>query len=169
MNSSTDVTVGRVRRAHGIRGDVLVDVYSDHPGRFVAGAAMRTEDGTDLVIARMRPHGDGAVVHFRGVDDRDTAETLRGRRLLIEAEVRRALDVDEYWPDQLVGLEVTGPDGAVLGVVVDVVVAAQDRLVIEGDSGRFAVPFVVELVPEVDVTAGVVRLAPIPGLVDGVS
>ncbi len=169
MSSSTDVAVGRIRRAHGVRGDVLIDVYSDHPDRFVPGSKLHTEDGAPFIVEWVRPHREGVVAHFTGLDDRTAAESLRGQLLFIGTEERRSLDADEYWPDELVGLTVIGPQGEALGVVVDVVVAAQDRLVVEGASGRFDVPFVAELVPEVDLSARVLKLAPIPGLFDDVS
>lgn len=126
---------------------------------------MRTEDGTALVVATVRPHGDGLLIRFEGIADRTGAESLRGTLLVIDAGLRRPLERDEYWPDDLIGLEVRDAIGTVCGTVVDVVTdAAQDRLVIDRDGLSVEIPFVVELVPEVHLEAGYLVIAPIPGL-----
>ena len=76
------VTVGRVLRPHGVRGDVAVEVLSDVPGRFEPGssllAAREGETPARLKVAAGRPHKGGVVVRFEGIDDRDRAEELRG-------------------------------------------------------------------------------------------
>ena len=90
-------------------------------------------------------------MYLEGVADRTAAEGLRRSELTIAAEDRRALGDDEYWPEDLVGLPATTPDGIVLGLVTDVVLgASQDRLVVTTAAGDVVeVPFVTALVPEV--------------------
>ncbi len=149
------VPVGYVRRAHGIRGAVVVRPTTDAPDRrFSPGAVFDTDRGR-LEIATVAPHKDGLVVAFVGIDDRTTAEALRGTTLTIEPAERRELEAGEYWPDDLVGCHVEAPDGSMLGTVVEVVVGeAQDRLVVRTPDGRpVQVPFVDALVPDVDVPA----------------
>lgn len=101
----------------------------------------------------------GPQVAFEEVIDRDGAERLRGKDVLV-AE-RRQLGEREYWPDDLVGLEVRPGGGRVVAVVHG---TAQDRLVIEREDSRFEVPFVDELVPVVDIDAGYVEIVEIEGL-----
>ncbi|HHC08469.1 MAG TPA: ribosome maturation factor RimM [Actinobacteria bacterium] len=160
------VTVGYVRRAHGLRGAVVVRPTTDRPDeRFVPGAVFDTEAGP-LEIERVGPHRDGLLVVFVGISDRNAAEGLRGLTLEIPLEARRDLEPGEYWPDELVGCEVVDAAGRRLGEVVDVVLGgSQDRLVVgipEGDTVE--VPFVDALVPHVDVDARRVVVEPPEGL-----
>lgn len=156
--------VGRVLKAHGIRGEVIVTSESDNPERFTRGSELVASNGSKLVVRTSRRHGRGLLVAFEGVDDRAEAEQLRGVTLSIDPVLRRTLGPGEYWPDNLTGLEVRDPDGTWLGEVVDVVIGHQDRLIVKTPSGEVDVPFVEELVPVVDVERGYVTVRPIPGL-----
>ncbi len=156
--------VGRVIRAHGIRGEVLVALDTDNPERFAPGSVVLAPNGSPLVIRASRAHDPGLLVSFEGVDDRNGAESLHGAVLSIDDADRRALEEGEFWPDQLQGLEVEDLEGGHLGTIVDVILGSQDRLVVDTAAGIVEVPFVRELVPDVDVNAGIVRVKPIPGL-----
>ena len=104
---------------------------------------------------------------FEGIDDRAPAEQLRGVSLFISRGERRALDGDEYWPDELVGLRVVDQAGKSVGRVGAIIQgSAQDRLEIDGKNGTFEVPFVVALVPEVDMAGGRIVVDLPDGLVD---
>jgi 16S rRNA processing protein RimM len=161
--------VGYVRRAHGVEGAVLVRATTDDPDRFVAGAVFSTDSPTDPVVTvvRVRAHRDGLLLDFAGIEDRTRAEQLRGRSIFITSDQRRELETDEYWPEDLVGLRVVDQTGKDLGKV-DAVIAgsAQDRLAVAGPGGRFEIPFVAALVPEVDVPAGFVLVDPPEGLTE---
>lgn len=103
------------------------------------------------MIDTLRPHRDrGYLVGFGGVADRAAAEALRGEVLTVAAAERRALDESEFWPDQLVGLEVVDDDGRRLGRITDVVPGpGQDRLVVTTPLDvNVLVPFVSDLVGE---------------------
>ncbi|MBT8208067.1 MAG: ribosome maturation factor RimM [Acidimicrobiia bacterium] len=173
MSSSTDdlVAVGYIKRAHGLRGDVVVRNTTDDPQRFAVGNSVVTDHDPprELEIVATKPLPDTVVVRFAGVDGRDAAEALRGTALFVPKASRRQLDDDEYWPDDLKGLDAVDPTGEALGTIVDVVVgAAQDRLVIElADGTRREVPFVQVMVPSVDFEQGRVVIDPPPGLLTG--
>jgi 16S rRNA processing protein RimM len=156
--------VGRILKAHGVRGEVVVASESDNPTRFTRGAVLGTPEGSKLVVRASRQHGASLIVSFEGIDDRTSAEELRGKLLSIEPEARRALEPGEYWPDDLIGLQVQDQEGTPLGEIIDVVVGVQDRLVVQTSSGTVDVPFVHSLVPHVDITGGLVTVNPIPGL-----
>ena len=167
------LVVGRIGRPHGVRGEVTVEVHTDDPGeRFVPGAVLTTDPAGrgPLTIARARRHGDRLLVAFDGVTDRDAAEDLRGTYLVIDSADLPALDdPDEFHDHELIGLAVLTADGARVGVVDDVTHLGQDVLVVRRDDGGEAlVPFVREIVPDVDVTAGRLVITPPPGLVDEV-
>lgn len=169
MNSKTDnggsprpdVRVGTVGRAHGLEGFAVIHPDTDDPHRLVPGARFHTREGLTLRIARTRRHGDEFLASFEGYPDRGAVESLREVELLIASNQRRALREDEYWPDELVGLEVRSHDGVSLGTVADVVVTGvQDRLVVRTHTGtEVEVPFVFVLVPVVKLDKGYLEIA----------
>lgn len=118
-----------------------------------------------LEVERTRIHLERLLVKFVEVSDRRSAEELRGAELYIEERQRRPLDSEEFWPDQLEGLEVRTPAGQMVGRVRGVEWSdAQSRLVIETRSGLREVPFVDELVPSVNLPGGYLTLVDLPGL-----
>ena len=167
------VTVGRIGRAHGIRGEVGVEVRTDTPDeRFADGAVLTTDPAQrgPLTVRGSRWHSGRLLVTFDGVADRSVAEGLRGTLLLAEiADDETTGDPDEFFDHQLVGLKAVGVDGAAIGVVREVIHApGQDLLSIEvADGGEALVPFVLEIVPEVDVAGSRVVIDPPPGLFEG--
>jgi 16S rRNA processing protein RimM len=166
-SSSTDpVVVGRLGRPHGLDGSLVLHMETDHPDRFVVGSAFNTDTGRRLTVRYFRHTGEQGLVAFEEAMDRTAAEALAGAMLTIEPAARRPLADEEFWPDELEGLEVRDPGGRVLGKVIAVEQgAAQDRLVVKGDGEPFDVPMVKELVPQVDVAAGYLTVIPIPGLI----
>jgi 16S rRNA processing protein RimM len=128
------LVVGRVGRAHGLRGEVAVTFSSNRPERAAPGAVLFAGD-RELVVEAARPHQGRMLVHFEGVDDRTAAERWLGAELtaapLPAAGVE--LDDDELWVHEVVGAEVVGRDGALLGRVVAVEAnPAHDLLVLDG-------------------------------------
>lgn len=150
LSSSTDrVVVGRIGKPHGLDGESTVLPETDDPSRFVVGAEFLTDSGRQLRIRSAKPFRDkGLLVHFDGVRGRAEAEDLRGRVLTVDVAARRSLEDDEYWPEDLVGLEAVAPDGVVLGTVVRFEFGpGQDRLVVvTPDEVEVLVPFVAAIV-----------------------
>ena len=162
------VVVGRIGRAHGIRGELNVEIRTDEPDRRFAPGSTVICKGRALTVEASRHHSGRLLVSFRGVSDRTAAEQLHGG--ILEAEIDEAEspdDPEEFYDHQLVGLQARGADDAVVGTVTSVVhLPHQDTLVVEADGREVLVPFVSALVPTVDVTEGYVRLADVPGLLD---
>lgn len=165
-NSSTDhVLVGLVGRPHGLDGTVYVWPDTDDPRRFATGAKVLVAGREEMEVKGTRIHKERLLVKFAEVPDRTSAERLRGSELFVEERRRRTLGSEEYWPDQLEGLEVRTSAGTSVGTVRGVEWAdAQNRLLIETASGLREVPFVDELVPSVDLDKGYLTLADLPGL-----
>jgi 16S rRNA processing protein RimM len=161
--ATVEVVVGRIGKAHGLRGDVVVDVRTDEPARrFATGTRFRTRIG-DLVMTSMHWHGSRLLVHFAEVDDRQQAEVIRGLELTAHVPAdERPDDPEEYYDHQLIGLEAADTQGRPAGHVVEVVhLPAQELLVIRRvDGGDALVPFVRELVPDVDLPGGRLLLSP---------
>lgn len=160
------VTVGRITRLHGVGGEVSVRVESDHPERFAPRSVFHTdrEDARLLILREARPGPNGLIAGFAGFASAEAAERLVGAHLLIREQERRKLGPGEFWPDQLIGLEVRlGSDP--IGVVEHVIEGPQDRLVVSrGKAAKAEIPFVEALVPEIDLAEGWLRIDPPEGL-----
>ncbi|WP_295840065.1 ribosome maturation factor RimM [uncultured Microbacterium sp.] len=173
--AKTQLRVGRLVKAHGLKGAFKLELYTDDPdGRFVPGAAFTLQvpesspwHGRDLVVREFRWMNSHPVVFFEGVDDRTAAEELVKAILWIDQDTETAPAEDDAWYDhQLIGLDVVR-DGAVIGRVVRVDhFPAQDLLIVRPASGdtEVLVPFVSAIVPEVDIAGGRVVVTPPAGL-----
>lgn len=169
MASTTRVLVGRVGRAHGLRGEVSIAPTTDSPERrFAPGSSLSSPTAGTLVVRSQRWQTETLIVCFEQTDDRSAAEALRGAELWAEIDPHDT-DEDEFHDTALIGLAAVDPSGAALGSVVRLLhLPAQDVLVIATGAGERLVPFVSELVPEVDLAGGRVVIDPIPGLLDEV-
>lgn len=165
-----ELVVARVGRAHGLKGEVALDVRTDDPeGRLGVGARLRTGPPAagPLTVTRVRVHQDRYLVTFAEAPDRTAAEALRGVELLVDVD---ASDEEDAWyPHELRGLRAELADGTVVGEVVGLEhLPAHDALVVSEPlptgTVRTLVPFVRAIVPEVDVPGGRVVLDPPGGL-----
>jgi len=167
-NSIVEVVVGVIGRAHGIRGDVTIDVRTDEPERrFAPGQVLRDEKSTrTFTVVSAREHSGRLLVAFDGFADRSAVEAVRGVRLVVAVNANESpAEPEEFYDRQLVGLTVHAADDRVVGTVSAVIhLPIQDLLEVNTDQGRRVVPFVTDLVPEVDLNAGLIRLADVPGL-----
>lgn len=168
----TPLVVGRIGAAHGIRGEVAVDVRTDAPeARFAPGAVLATEPaaGGPLTVSRCRWHGSRLLVRFAEVSGRSAAEALRDTFLVVDAtELPPTEAPDEFHDHELIDLAVVSTAGDDVGTVADVFHApGQDLLAIRLRAGGEAlVPFVAAIVPVVDPASGTLVIDPPPGLID---
>lgn len=173
----TQLRVGRLVKAHGLKGALKLELYTDDPaGRFVPGASFTLQvpesspwHGKLLTVREFRWMNSHPVAFFEGVDDRTAAEELVRAILWIDQDAAAdAVEEDAWYDHQLVGLEVVRDD-AVVGRVVRVDhLPAQDLLIVRSvDAARpdeILVPFVKAIVPEVDIAGGRVVVTPPAGL-----
>ncbi len=149
--------VGRIIKAHGLRGEVVVDLITDRAERRVPGAELRTSDGV-LVIASVRPHQQRWLMTFGGVGDRSAAERLSGT--VLSAPALPSEDDGEVWAHEVIGQTLVDADGVERGTVTALQSnPASDLLVL--DSGHLVpLTFVVELGPPIvaDVPPGLFDL-----------
>ena len=130
MSGTVRLEVGRIGRAHGLRGEVHVTLVSDRAERLAPGSELSTERGT-LVVRTAKPHQQRWIVHFEGIDDRTAAERLLGTALFADAVPTEG---DELWVHELIGATVRDRAGTVLGTVEAIEAnPASDLLVLEGD------------------------------------
>jgi 16S rRNA processing protein RimM len=166
------VVVGRIGRPHGIRGEVTVEVRTDAPEvRFAPGSVLTADPSRvgPLTVAAARWHSGRLLLSVRGVTDRTAAEALRGVVLSVDVEDDELPgDPAEFYDHQLRGLDVRTLDGESIGVVDDVLhLPGQDLLAVRRhDARETLIPFVEEMVPEIDLALGRVVVAPPPGLLE---
>jgi 16S rRNA processing protein RimM len=148
--------------------DDVASIYSKGRSLLVGDSEGRPdESGLALTIASARGFKGGLIVRFEDVRDRNAAEVLRGRTLLISPDEARPLEAGEFFIHDLLGLEVHTIDGQQVGRVVEIYETGSGHM-LEVDDGRRAhlVPFCDRLVREVDLKAGRILIEVIPGLLD---
>ena len=171
-----DLVVGRVAKAHGVTGEVVVEVRTDDPdSRFVPANRLRAKGprdrgaGREYVVEAVREHGNRLLVRFAGVADRDSADALRGSLLVIDSNDLPPIDdPDEYYDHQLEGLRVRTTSGENIGTVAEVLHTAGGELlaVKRGDADEVLVPFVSAIVTSVSLDDRTVEIDPPDGLLD---
>jgi 16S rRNA processing protein RimM len=167
------VRVGRLTKAHGLKGALKIELYTDDPDRrFAPGATFDLQvptsspwHGKTLELIELRWYNGSPVGFFAGVADRTAAETLVKAILWVDHDPAQLPDEQDAWYDyQLVGLRALR-DGVEVGTVARVDhLPAQDLLAVATASGEVLVPFVAAIVPSVDIAAGTVTLTPPTGL-----
>jgi 16S rRNA processing protein RimM len=169
-----DLVVGRVVKAHGITGELVVDVRTDDPDiRFAPGAILRgrAKGGTEhrFVVDSARPHGGRLLVRLEGVADRDGADALRGTLFLVDSsDLPDIDDPDEFYDHQLEGLRVVTTDGRLVGNVAEVLhTAAGELLSVTSETGtEVLIPFVGAIVTSVSLADQTVEIDPPDGLLE---
>ena len=169
----TQLRVGRLVKAHGLKGAIKIELYTDDPdGRFVPGATFTLQvpesspwHGKPLTVREFKWMNSHPVAFFEGVEDRSAAEELIRAILWVDEDVQSSPAEDDAWFDhQLVGLDVVR-EGETVGRVVRVEhLPAQDLLIVKVRDDEVLVPFVKAIVPEVDVAGGRVIVTPPAGL-----
>ncbi|MEU6344984.1 ribosome maturation factor RimM [Streptomyces sp. NPDC046977] len=166
------LVVGRIGRAHGIKGEVSVEVRTDEPeSRLAPGAVLTTDPASagPLTIETGRVHSGRLMLRFAGVKDRTGAEALRNVLLIAEVDPEeRPEDPEEFYDHQLIDLDVVTVDGTEVGRITEIShLPFHDLLVVERpDGSEVMVPFVGEIVPEIDLEAQRAVIDPPPGLLD---
>lgn len=172
-----ELLVGRVVKAHGITGEVVVDIRTDDPtARFAQGVTLRAKPsrsdgpGRSYVVDGAREHGGRLLVRLAGVDDRDAADALRGKVFVVDtADLPPIDEPDTYYDHQLEGLHVRTTAGQDIGVIAEVLhTAAGELLAVKRTEGgaELLVPFVGAIVTSVSLDDRTVEIDPPEGLLD---
>jgi 16S rRNA processing protein RimM len=169
----TQLRVGRLTKAHGLKGAIKLELYTDEPDRrFVPGAVFALQvptgspwHGKTLELDELKWYNGHPVAFFKDVPDRTVAESLVKAILWVDHDPAEPSTDENAWYDhQLVGLSVLR-DGAAVGTVTAIDhFPAQDLLTVTTETGDVLVPFVTAIVPAVDIEAGTLTVTPPPGL-----
>jgi 16S rRNA processing protein RimM len=172
-SSKTKLRVGRLVKAHGLKGALKLELYTDSPDqRFRAGQELELQVpetsewfGKTVKVSELRFYNQSPVLFLEGIQDRSQAETLVKAILLIETDLEQLPEDPEAWYDhQLVGLTALVGEEVVGKVIRVDHLPAQDLLAIETSNGEVLVPFVKQIVPLVDIQKGQIVLTPPAGL-----
>lgn len=165
MFEPAQVRVATLGAAHGLKGDVRLQLHTDNPAaRLIPGTRFTTDprEAGPLELTAVVERSGSTYARFAGHPDRTAVEALRGVVLLADPE-----DEDDAWyPEQLAGLQARRPDGTVIGTIAGIQhMPAHDVLLLtEPDGARTLIPFVTSIVPTVDVEGGFVIVDPPAGL-----
>ncbi|TQE20628.1 ribosome maturation factor RimM [Streptomyces ipomoeae] len=166
------LVVARIGRAHGIKGEVTAEVRTDEPELRLAPGAVLLTDPTStgpLTIEAGRVHSGRLLLRFEGVRDRNAAEALRNTLLIAEVDPEELPEEeDEYYDHQLIDLDVVTKDGVEVGRITEIShLPSQDLFIVErSDGSEVMIPFVEEIVTEIDLAEQRAIIDPPPGLID---
>jgi 16S rRNA processing protein RimM len=163
------MAIGRIATAHGIQGDVRVELHTDFPERFAPQTVLYLgETLTPTTIEYARPHKQQMLVKFVDVETRDDAEALRAQWLFVPESDAVALEADTYWVHDIIGLQVQTETGEPLGAVSDVLfTGANEVYVVQGDNGNeLLLPAIATVIQQVDLSAKCITVRLLPGMRD---
>lgn len=161
------LVVGKLRRPHGVRGEILMEVYTDFPERITAGKTVFLgDDHVPMEIESCRGHQQGLLITFRGVHVREEAGEMRNRLVFIDSDAIPELAQGEFYHHQLIGLRVFDEHRSPLGVVTSLLeTGANDILVVKNDNRKdLLMPITDEVVLNIDLQNGEMLVHLIPGL-----
>ena len=165
---SEKITVGVIRRAHGIQGMVEVVPYTHDEHRFsqLKRVFINDKTGTQLIINKVRYTNKGILIKFKESNDRNFAESLVKKEIQIPEEERIELPEDTYFIDELIGCTVFNKNGDSIGSVIDIMESpANDIYVVKAEDGKeHLIPAISQFVKDINVTEKVIRIEEIPGL-----
>ena len=162
------IAVGEIMGAYGARGELRVRPFSRFPQRFRALRRVYIgEEHRPAAVLHVRPGKQGVIMRVEGVETRDAARQLLGTYLYVPELEAVPLPKGEYFVHQIVGLRVITEDGMDLGTVQDVLsTGSNDVYVVRGPRGEVLLPAIREVIREIDLPSGTLRVRLLPGLVD---
>jgi 16S rRNA processing protein RimM len=163
--------VGHVARAHGLKGQVIVNVETDFPEeRFLPGVELfvnRSGGVQPLVITTARFQNGRPVVGFRGIEDMDAATALAGAELRVPVEQLAPLEAGTFYRHDLIGCAVETEAGVTVGVVSDVEgTMGGSRLVLETERGELLIPLAADICTTIDAASKRIVIEPPEGLLE---
>jgi 16S rRNA processing protein RimM len=164
------ILVAEIGAPHGLRGEVRLWSFTADPLAVKSYGPLQTADGREFEIEALRPAKDHFVARLRGIKSRDAAECLRNTKLYIPRAKLPALEEDEFYHADLIGLAAVTSQGAALGSVTAIHnFGAGDLIEIDpvGGGAKVMIPFVDAIVLQIDLALRRLIIDPLQGLLDG--
>ncbi|HEX6396608.1 MAG TPA: ribosome maturation factor RimM [Steroidobacteraceae bacterium] len=150
MSDSRRIEVGRLGAAHGVRGWLRVQSFTDPPQRLFEWKRWRLQSGTDVTVLEWRQQGNGWIACLEGIEDRDAANRLSGQMLLVDRGELPATTGREYYRADLVGFEAKNVEGVLLGVVDHFIDTPGNAVMVIRGTREYLVPMVAQYLRSVD-------------------
>ncbi|NPA26555.1 MAG: 16S rRNA processing protein RimM [Chloroflexi bacterium] len=171
QRSGGRVVIGRLRRPHGLKGEMILEVLTDIPQkRFLPGAVIYVGPRhIPLTIRSVRPLGEHLLLAFEGYPDRSAVEMFRNQWVTIpEEHVAPLHDEDEYYDFEVLGFQVQTEDGRPLGRLVEILeTGANDVFIVEDETGRrVLLPVIQDVIRKFDFEKERILVRLLPGLLD---
>lgn len=168
------MAVGLITTAHGLRGEVKVELHTDFPERFAPGVVVYLGESLEkATISAARPHQGQMLLQFQGIEDRTAADELRGTWLFIPDDEAVALEEDTFFVHDIIGLSVQTASGQLLGTVEEVLFTGANEVYVvatpdePGEPRReILLPAIADVIKEVDLDQGILTVELLPGLLD---
>jgi 16S rRNA processing protein RimM len=150
MSGSRRVEVGRLGGAHGVRGWLRVQSFTDPPQRLFEWKRWRLESGADVNVLEARPQGNGWIARLEGIEEREAASRLSGQVVLVDRGELPATTGREYYRADLVGFEARNLEDALLGVVEHFIDTPGHAVLVIRGAREYMVPMTVQHLRSVD-------------------
>ena len=163
------LVVGRVRRPHGLHGEMVVEIYTDFPERLQPKLVIYSgPENSPIRITSRREHNEGLLLGLEGITTPEQAGAYRNKVLSIAAADAKELSEGEFYFHELMDLKVVDETGRSLGVVTEIIeTGANDVYVVTGEDGsEILLPAIPEVILDVDLESEVMKVRLLPGLVD---
>ena len=165
------LAVGTLRRSHGIRGDIVLDVLTDFPERLEPGTLIYVGDKKQpLKITRRRPHNEGLILGLEGISNSEQAAKYSAKTSYVPAENRPALPEGEYYHHQILGLKVVDENGVDLGILTEIIETGANDVYVVTKEDRVVrdvlIPALKHVLLDVNLETRIMKVHLLPGLLE---
>lgn len=161
------LVVGKLGKPHGVRGEIVMEVYTDFPERIQSGVTVFLGSNyLPLQVIKCRPHPRGLLMSFDGYQTREEVAELRNKLMYVRTADRPQLDAGEYYHHQLLGMHMIDEEDRILGTVVRILeTGANDVYVVKDETGaEFLIPAIEAVILEINLESNQILFRPLPGL-----
>ncbi len=161
------LSVGFLRRPHGVRGEIIMDLHTDFPERLRKGRKLFIGDGhKPMTLENVRPHGEGVLVKFKSVDTPESAGEFRNQWVYAAVKDLPALPEGQHYQHELLGMRVVDESGAVLGELLEIIeTGANDVYVVRNEAGKeILLPNIPTVVLDLDFASATMKVHLLDGL-----
>jgi len=161
------LSVGFLRRPHGLQGEIIMDLHTDFPERMKSGRKLFVgEEYQPMTLTSVRPHQAGLLVKFKGVETPEDAGKLRNQWVFIKAKDAPPLSDGKIYQYELIGFKVVDENENALGTLVEILgTGANDVYVVKDDSGKeLLLPAIPSVILDLDTGQRLIRVHLLEGL-----
>lgn len=163
-----EIKVGTILRPHGIKGEILIQMNRENPEGILEVPYIIIEDETDVYeIESIRAHKKNYILRLAGVTHINQVDGWRKREIYVDEWPEEVLEEDEYYVDDLIGMEVIDEEGRIIGNLVSIMeTPANEIYLVEGSFGQVMIPAVSEFILEVSLESGQIHVHLMEGMID---